>query len=188
MRRSYEVCKGCRQSWIWHDRLIAKPDLKCTHCQTPWQSSKFPDLRRRRRVTRAAWNFPKGGAQWPQKTYQNALLEAPPGLHGGQAGRKQKKAKQTALCKAVQEHWDTLPEALRTQCEALGVPPVAPPPRQDLPALIKEHLQSLPQDLKAAVEKIVKPEKPEPTLAAKLSCEWELFDNSQIQRPPFRPN
>ena len=73
-------------------------------------------------------------------SYQNALLEAPPGLDGGQPGRRQKKVKQTALCKAVQEHWDTLPEALRTQCEALGAPPAAPPPpppHQDLPTLIK---------------------------------------------------
>lgn len=119
-------------------------------------------------MTWAAWNFPKGGAQWPRKSYQEALLESPPGLHGGHAGKKQKKVKQTALCKAVQEHWDTLPEALRTQCEALGVPPAVPPPPQDLPTLIKEHLQSLPQDLKTAVEKIVEPEKPEPTLATKL--------------------
>ena len=38
----------------------------------------------------------------------------------------------------------------------------------DLPSLIKEHLQSLPQGLKAAVEKIVVPDKPEPTLATRL--------------------
>lgn len=43
-------------------------------------------------------------------------------------------------------------------------PPVAP----DLPSLIKEHLQSLPADLKEAVVKIVEPEKPEPTLASKV--------------------
>lgn len=48
------------------------------------------------------------------------------------------------------------------------MPRTAPPPPQDLPSLIKEHLQSLPQDLKAAVEKIVEPERPEPTLATKL--------------------
>ena len=38
----------------------------------------------------------------------------------------------------------------------------------DLPSLIKEHLQSLPADLKEAVEKIVEPEKPEPTMASKV--------------------
>ena len=43
-------------------------------------------------------------------------------------------------------------------------PPVAP----DLPSLIKEHLQSLPADLKEAVVKIVEPETPEPTLASKV--------------------
>ena len=38
----------------------------------------------------------------------------------------------------------------------------------DLPSLIKEHLQSLPADLKEAVEKIVEPDKPEPTMATKV--------------------
>lgn len=60
---------------------------------------------------------------------------------GGQPAKRAKKVKQTALCKVVQEHWDALPDALKTQCEALGVPPTTPPPPQDLPSLIKEHLQ-----------------------------------------------
>lgn len=67
----------------------------------------------------------------------------------------------------MQEHRDTLPQALKTQCEALGMQASAPPP-PDLPTLIKEHLQSLPSDLKEAVEKLVEPSKPEPTLATKL--------------------
>lgn len=147
--------------------MIGKPQLICLHCHTPWQS-KLPDLKSKRAVTWAAWNHPKKGNQWPRKTYQEALLEPPPGLYGGQPPKRGKKVKQTALCKAIQEHWDTLPEAMKTQCEALGVAHAPPPPVQDLPTLIKEHLQSLPQDLKAAVEKIVVPDKPEPTLATKL--------------------
>ena len=68
----------------------------------------------------------------------------------------------------MQEHWDTLPQALKTQCEAMGLQASAPPAPADLPTLIKEHLQSLPSDLKEAVEKLVEPDKPEPTLATKL--------------------
>ena len=133
----------------------------------PWQRA-LPDLERKRRVTWAQWNYSRDGATWPHKTYKAALLDAPPGLHGGQPTKKAKKVKQTALCKAVQKHWDKLPEGLRSQCEALGDFVAEPPPPPDLPSLIKEHLQSLPQDLKAAVEKIVEPEKPEPTPATKL--------------------
>ena len=94
-------------------------------------------------------------------------MEPPPGLTGG--GRSKKtKVKQSGLQKAVQEHWDTLPQALKTQCEAMGLQASAPPAPADLPTLIKEHLQSLPSDLKEAVEKLVEPDKPEPTLATKL--------------------
>ena len=69
----------------------------------------------------AQWNYSRDGATWPHKT-KAALLDAPPGLHGGQPPKKAKKVKQTALFKAVQEHWDKLPEGLRSECEALGVP------------------------------------------------------------------
>ena len=62
-----------------------------------------------------------------------------------------------------------------------------PPPPPDLPSLIKEHLQSLPQDLKAAVEKIVEPEKPEPTLATKLKQSVGAYGNCQIENLQFRP-
>ena len=59
--------------------------------------------------------LPKAGARWPKKTYKEALIEPPPGLMGGQ-----KRAKPSALQKTVQEHWATVPEALKTQCQALG--------------------------------------------------------------------
>ena len=79
-----------------------------------------------------------------------------------------KKVKISALQKAVQEHWESLPSALKTQCEAIGMQAEAPPAPPDLPTLIKEHLESLPSDLKQAVGKLVEPDKPEPTLATKL--------------------
>ena len=166
MRRTYEVCHGCQQGWIWQDRLLGRPGLKCKHCGTAWTNRKLPDLKKRR-VTWAPWNFNNQGARWPHRSYKDTLLEPPPGLQGGQP-KKGKKPKPGVLTKTIQEHWAQLPEAMRTQCEALGLATPAPPPPQDLPTLIKEHLQSLPQDLKAAVEKIVEPEKPEPTLASKL--------------------
>ena len=80
-------------------------------------------------------------------------MEPPPGLSGGQRKRKTKKNKTDDMHKALKEHWDSLPEAFRDQCTALGG---------------QEHLQSLPADLKEAVVKIVEPEKPEPTLASKV--------------------
>lgn len=89
---------------------------------TRWQSQRLTDLKARRRQTQwAAWNFTQTGHQWPRRTYQEALLEPPPGLHGGQKPKKNKKVKPTALHKPVQEHWNTKTIGLKTQCEALGI-------------------------------------------------------------------
>lgn len=166
MRRHYKVCEHCRSSWIWEDRLIHKPDMKCNQCGEPWQVALLPDLRRK--VSWAKWNFNGIGARWPKKSYKDALLEPPPGLQGGQKAKRAKKGKDGGLQKALKEHWDKLPEAFRNQCTALGWQVTEPPVSQDLPTPIKEHLQSLPTDLKEAVEKIVEPDKPEPTLATKV--------------------
>ena len=165
MKRHYKICQQCRSSWIWEDRLIGKPHLKCNQCGTSWQQNLLPDLRRK--VTWAAWNFPGGGSKWPQKTFKDALLDPPPGLLG--CGKKKtRKVKDSGLQKAMKEHWNQLPEAFRNQCMAMGWQAPEPPVTQDLPTFIKEHLPSLPADLKEAVEKIVTPDKPEPTLASKV--------------------
>ena len=140
--------------------------MKCNQCGEPWQAALLPDLRRK--VSWAKWNFNGIGARWPKKSYKDALLEPPPGLQGGQKAKRAKKGKDGGLQKALKEHWDQLPEAFRTQCTALGWQVTEPPVSQDLPTLIKEHLQSLPTDLKEAVEKVVEPDKPEPTLATKV--------------------
>ena len=50
----------------------------------------------------------------------------------------------------------------------MGLQANEPPPPPDLQTLLKEHLSSLPSDLKDAVEKIVEPTKQEPTIATKL--------------------
>ena len=166
MKRQYVVCQGCQTSWIWQDRLIKQPSTQCRQCGDHWQTMHLKDLKQTKRRTQwAAWNFTRSGAQWPYKTYQEALLEPPPGLQGGQKQKRTKKVKPNALQKAIQEHWNDLPGALKSQCEALGIQSSSPPTPPDLPTLIKEHLQSLPSDLKEAVEKLVEPSKPEPTLA-----------------------
>ena len=168
MRRHYKVCSHCRKSWIWEDRLIGRPNLTCNQCGGKWQTDTLPDLKKARRITWASWNYNGTGHQWPRKTYQEALLEAPPGLQGGQKRKKLKRGGDAGIQKALKEHWDHLPEAFRAQCTALGLQKVETPPTPDLPSLIKEHLQSLPTDLKEAVEKIVEPEKQEPTMATKV--------------------
>ena len=168
MKQHYLVCKSCHQSWIWQTRVIAQPGLTCKQCGHPWQERSLADLKNHRRTTQwAKWNFNSTGHQWPHRTYKQAFLDPPPGLSGG--GRPKKtKVKQSVLQKAIQEHWEMLPTSLKTQCEAMGLQASAPPAPADLPTLIKEHLQSLPSDLKEAVEKLVEPDKPEPTLATKL--------------------
>ena len=133
---------------------MTHPRLTCNQCGTRWQKDHLPDVRKSKKVTWAPWNFEGSGQRWPIKTFKEALLEPPPGLHGGQRGKKAKKAKQPAIHKALKDHWDHLPTALKEKCQAMGVVEVEAPATPDLPTLIKEHLQSLPTDLKEAVEKI----------------------------------
>ena len=163
------VCRHCNRNWIWQDRLVRDHNLTCRQCGAAWQGQGLQDLKAGRRQTQwAQWNFTQGGHKWPVRTYKQALLEPPPGLAGGHRPKKTKKVKISALQKAVQEHWESLPSALKTQCEAIGMQAETPPAPPDLPTLIKEHLESLPSDLKQAVGKLVEPDKPEPTLATKL--------------------
>ena len=99
MRKGYLVCQGCKASWIWQERLQSQPHLACNICGTAWQRH-VPDFRRQkqRQVQWASWNFT--GARWPNKTYKEALLDAPPGLAGGAAKKKNKKGRQSALAKS----------------------------------------------------------------------------------------
>ena len=164
MKRSYAVCQGCHQSWIWEDRLVHRPGLACNRCGRKWKAAMAPDLRRRR-VEWASWNFQQQGQQWPKKSHKEAFISPPPGLH---AGRPKKQKKNKDIEKKLQEHWTTIPDALRSQLEAMGVKGSEPPPPPDLPTLIKEHLQSLPVEFKEEVEKIIEPPKADPPLNQKL--------------------
>ena len=94
-------------------------------------------------------------------------MSPPPGLYGGKPSKKNK-GKAKGIEKELQEHWNSSLEALRSQLEAMGVKAAEPAPPPDLPTLSKEHLQSLPTDLKEAVEKIVEPQKSEPPLNQKV--------------------
>eukprot|EP00913_Durusdinium_trenchii_P015829 g14875.t1 len=67
--------------------------------------------------------------------------------------------------KAATGMLNPLNEELRSRPVEEAEAPPAPP---DLSTLIKEHLESLPSDLKQAVGKLMEPDKPEPTLATKL--------------------
>ena len=140
--------------------------MACNQCGEKWQQDLLPDLKKRNRITWAGWNFAGTGQNWPEKTYKEALLEAPPGLTGGQRKKKPKQGVDKGIHKALKEHWAQLPDSLKSQCTAMGIRVVEPPATPDLPSLIKEHLSSLPAELKEAVEKIVEPEKPEPTLSS----------------------
>ena len=147
MRGQYLVCTSCNQGWIWRGRLVARPHLA---------------------------RFTQQGAQWPKKSYQQALVEPAPGLAGGgETAKKQKKKTKgpEALHQALRDHWKELPVALQQRAQLLGLAPPAP----DLPTLLQEHLQSLPPEVKQAVEKVIEPAKPEPTVANKLKSSVGLL-------------
>lgn len=140
--------------------------MACNICGQQWKRSTVPDLRQRR-VQWASWNFDQRGEQWPKRSYRDVLVNPPPGLDGGKAPKKAK-GKAKGIEKNLQEHWSSIPEALRGQLEALGVHAADPAPPPDLPTLIKEHLQSLPAELKEVVEKMVEPAKSETPLNQKV--------------------
>ena len=73
--------------------------MVCNQCGRKWQKDVLPDLRRRPQVTWARWNFGGAGHRWPKKSYKDALLEAPPGLTGGQTKKKARKEKETGMQK-----------------------------------------------------------------------------------------
>lgn len=106
MRRNYLVCNGCRQAWVWEDRLLSKPSMTCNVCGRQWKQQQLPHLRNRT----------------PRKS----------------------KGKAKGIEKKLQEHWTSVPEALRTQLEAMGVKAAEPAPPPDLPTLIKEQTPSKP--------------------------------------------
>ena len=106
------------------------------------------DLKKSRRVQWAGWNYSGKGHQWPKKTYKDALLE-------GKCNAR--KGSDEGLQKALKDHWEQLPESFRNQCTAMGLQMVETTVTPDLPSLIKE-----------AVEKIVEPDKPDPTIATKV--------------------
>lgn len=103
-----------------------------------------------------------------KKDFQRSIARTSTRAPWWSKAQKGQKAKDPALQKALKEHWDQLPEAFKAQCAAMGMKVVDPPAVPDLPTLIKEHLQSLPPDLKEAVEKLVAPDPPEPPLASKV--------------------
>ena len=97
--------------------------------------------------------FPTDRSKVTHLNLQGGTFRSTPGT-SWRATRQEsrKKVKKSALQKA---HWSHLPESLRSQCEAMGLQANAPPPPPpDLQTLLKEHLSSLPADLKDAVEKI----------------------------------
>ena len=53
--------------------------------------------------------------------------------------------------------------------------PALEPPAPDLPTLLKEHLQNLPLEVKQAVDKVIDPPKPAPTVANKLKSSVGLL-------------
>ena len=129
---------------LWRDQL---------DCGERWQPEVVRDLKHRSPLEWAPWKYDGKGAQWPKRFYKQVLFEHPPGLAGGAQGSKKKKKnknKQTpAWHQALKDHWKDLPAALQQQAQALGLAPEEPP-APDLPAILQEHLQSLPPEVQQA--------------------------------------
>ena len=152
----YMVC-GCQRDWIWEDKARKHPKWSCRGCGKPWLVEPKPEfqersLKKRRTTEWATWNHQRKGQQWP-KSYKQALLDTPPGLPG-----KVKKDKTYRDMEVMaQKHWEHLPEEFRSTLQSMGLGKREDTKPPELADILKEHIDLLPDTIKAQVEKIVKP-------------------------------
>ena len=148
----YTVCK-CGQHWLWEDKIAKNPHGRCKGCQTPWQESMYQKPKTQRYTAWQHWNKPT------KRSYREVLLAPPPGLTMPVKNLKNKKWK--AMESAAQQHWDTLPVSFQQTLAEMGITKQTESTPKDLQAIVVEHLESLPADLKAQLQGVLKPKEDE---------------------------
>ena len=142
-RRSWNVCGGCTGSWIWADRVSASRWC-CDHCGAQWPSGKQQT------------QLPQQRSPRPRRE-RTRRIEAPPGLGG-----KEKQAKKNPVEELLKKSWNGLSEDVRKALQTVGIDYTPEPELQSLGMVLKAHLQSLPGEVKEAVENLLSPVKDEP--------------------------
>lgn len=84
-------------------------------------------------------------------------MEAPPGLGG-----REKQPKRNPVDDLLKKSWTGLSEDVRKALQTVGTDYTPEPEMQSLETVLKAHLQSLPGEVKEAVENLLSPVKDEP--------------------------
>lgn len=122
---------------------------------------------------------------WPKKTYQEALMDTPPGLTKPRPLRRPKDQQQAA--ELLTATWDVIPDTIQTKLQALGLGP-QPPEEPGLTDILKTHMASLPQEVQAVVTRLTAPiPQSEKDIAQQLKQQVTEFPATREVGPSQKP-
>ena len=103
-RRAYQVCsKSSCHNWIWQDKI--QSGNCCRKCGTWWVINKSNGKGKGQGHSNKTNT---ASMTWPRKTYQEALMDSPPGLARPRPLRRSKDQQQAA--ELLTATWDVIPD------------------------------------------------------------------------------
>ena len=175
--RTYQVCsKNHCNNWIWQDKL--QHGTRRRKCGTWWTTTTNNGKGKGQGHTNKTKAYMS--TTWPKKTYQEALIDAPPGLTKPRPLRKPKDQQQAA--ELLQATWDVIPDTIQTKLQALGLGP-QPQEEPGLTDILKTHMASLPQEVQAVVTRLTAPiPQTEKEIAQQLKQQVTELKNQSIRK------
>lgn len=133
---------------IWQEKV--QPATRCRRCGTWWPTPKSTG-KGKGQGDRGKQTMHPQTTSWPRKTYQEALMDTPPGLTKLRPLKKGKD--QQAAAELLASTWDVIPEGIQGKLQPLGL---GPPPQEEpeLTDLLKTHMAALPQAVQEVVTKM----------------------------------
>ena len=173
--RAYQVCtKSSCHNWIWQDKI--RSGNKCRKCGTWWEITSNGKGKGQGHSQQAK-TLMKG---WPKKSYQEALLDTPPGLSRPRPLRRPKDQQQAA--ELLTANWESIPDTIQSKLQALGLGP-QPQEEPGLTDILKTHMTSLPPEVQAVVTKLTTPlPQTEKEIAQQLKHQVTELKNQSIKK------
>ena len=117
---------------------------------------------------------------WPRKSYQEALMDTPPGLNRPRPLRRPKDQQQAA--ELLTANWEAIPQTIQSKLQALGLGP-QPQEEPGLTDILKTHMTSLPPEVQAVVTKLTTPiPQTEKEIAQQLKNQVTDLKNQSIKK------